>query len=279
MGEVLMEQRSIDIANTAFWNHICGSNLWKSLGLTDYTREALHIFDTAYLEFYPYLKRYIKPNLIAGKQVLEIGFGNGVIGQHLLELGCEYYGIDIAPAAVNLMRNRLVFSGIGDKQRINQGSALELPYPANMFDAVYSIGCLHHTGNLPLAIQEVHRVLKRGGTAVIMVYNRHSFRRLIMLPWAFALAHLSGKHTPSWSEFVKAAYDGIPLGPPHTEFVSRTQAKHLFRKFQQVRIERQNFDNLSFGFFGYGRFVNRKHLLDTPLARFAGLDLYIVGKK
>jgi SAM-dependent methyltransferase len=40
---------------------------------------------------------------------------------------------------------------------------------------VYSFGVLHHTPQPALAVPEVHRVLRPGGEARIMLYHRHSF--------------------------------------------------------------------------------------------------------
>lgn len=51
-------------------------------------------------------------------------------------------------------------------------------FATETFDYVYSIGCLHHTGDVPRSIEEVHRVLVPGGRAVVMLYNRHSLRRM-----------------------------------------------------------------------------------------------------
>ena len=66
------------------------------------------------------------------------------------------------------------------EQRVVQGSALEIPHPDGTFGHVVSIGCLHHTGDLPRAVAEVHRVLEPGGTAMVMLYNRHSLRQLVL---------------------------------------------------------------------------------------------------
>ncbi len=44
-----------------------------------------------------------------------------------------------------------------------RASVLELPFEDGTFDYVYSIGCLHHTGDLERSVQEVHRVVVPGG--------------------------------------------------------------------------------------------------------------------
>src|SRR5439155_2424668 len=90
-------------------------------------------------------------------------------------------GVDVSPGPVALMSKRLERLG-ATKSRAQQGSAHALPFGDRTFDFVYSIGCLHHTGDLSRAVNEAGRVLRPGGTAVVMVYNRQSFRNLSRLP-------------------------------------------------------------------------------------------------
>src|SRR6185312_8029573 len=53
--------------------------------------------------------------------------------------------------------------------------AERLDFPDNSFDIVYSHGVLHHTPDTAGAIREVHRVLRPGGRALVMLYHRNSY--------------------------------------------------------------------------------------------------------
>jgi len=72
---------------------------------------------------------------------------------------------------------------------------------------------------------------------------------------------------------MRKLYDADPAGAPapHTDFVSRREARRLFGDFERVRIEVQNFDSYRFG-------IQREWFLSN-LARVVGLDLYIVADK
>ena len=108
---------------------LCGWSMARAIGITGDEREDLARFDEAYLDYYPYLARYVDEHL-AGRRVLEIGLGFGTLGQLLAERGAEYHGVDIAAEPVSLMQRRLgrYGTGFGEPRRVVQASALALPY-------------------------------------------------------------------------------------------------------------------------------------------------------
>jgi ubiquinone/menaquinone biosynthesis C-methylase UbiE len=253
-------QGAIDTGNARFWDELCGSALARQLGIEDASANSLRRFDAAYLELYPYLERYLDGADLAGRSVLEVGLGYGTVSKRLAELKADVHGLDIAAGPVEMVRHRLRLMGRPADDRIVQGSALAMPFEDETFDHVYSIGCLHHTGDLPQAVSEVHRVLRPGGRAVVMLYNRHSFR--------LVLQRLR-RRTP---EELRGAYDSNAAGEaaPHTDYVTRRQARALFGSFARVRIDARNFDNLPY--------IPRRVLLGN-VDRLLGLDLYIVAER
>lgn len=274
----MMSQSEIDTKNTEFWDELCGSGLARSLGISQASSEGLRRFDEAYMGLYPYLEKYVVEEALGGKRVLEIGPGFGTLGHLLASRGCEYYGLDIAKNSVAMMRYRLSLLGQDPAERIQQGSALEIPHKDSSFDYVYSVGCLHHTGNLGQAISEVYRVLASGGKAIVMLYHKYSFQRLVKVPLLMLRGLLKDWAVPDRSRKVRALYDTNAKGEaaPHTDYVSRSEVRDLFKRFARVHIESQNFDNLA---FLKGRLVIPREKLLSNLARVAGLDLYIQAYK
>jgi len=276
----LSNQSQIDKKNAQFWNELCGSRLASSLKMKEVSEETLRRFDKAYLGFYPYLWEYVRNEELEGKRILEIGLGYGTLfGQFLAANDCEYYGLDIADGPVAMMRHRLNLLGRTGGERVQVGSALAIPYEDGRFDYVYSIGCLHHTGNLTQAVAEVYRVLRKGGKAIIMLYNRHSFRQWVHIPLMRVVGIFlkSGRHS-DLAQRVRALYDTNAQGDsaPHTDYVSRAEARYLFRDFSQIKIDIRNFDNYTFFRSRIG--LRREWLLDNA-GRVIGLDMYITGKK
>lgn len=261
-----MSQELLDQSNADFWAELCGTSKAREAGITGQDPDDLRRFDDLYFEYYPYLERYL-PSNFAGDRVLEIGLGYGTLGQAIASRNAEYHGVDISPGPVAMMRKRLEWLEL-PHELVLRASALDLPYPDESFDHVYSIGCLHHTGDLPRSIDEVYRVLRPGGHSVVMLYNERSFRRV-----AFAAL---GTFIPKYradEEGMRAMYDADESGTPapFTEFVSKSGAKRLFGAYSRVRIDKQNFDGFRWG-------IKREWFLGNA-ARVAGLDLYIVATK
>jgi SAM-dependent methyltransferase len=270
-------QSAIDQRNRAFWDELCGSGLAHSLGITEITPASVARFDEAYMAYYPYLARYLAALPAEGREVLEIGLGFGTVGQILAAGGARYHGADIAAGPVAMMRDRLRWLGRPDESAVVQASALELPWEDETFDAVVSIGCLHHTGDLARAVSEVHRVLVPGGVAFVMLYNAHSFRQLALAPRRRLKAFRDGR---SPAEQVRAMYDVNTEGEaaPHTEYVSRREVRRLFDAFSAVSIDAQNFEPLTLRLPRRRVTIPRERLLGN-VARVLGLDLYIHAQR
>ena len=260
-------QTATDARNAAFWDELCGSALARQVGVEDASAESLARFDAAYMASYPYLESYV-PASFAGADLLEIGLGYGTVSSLLIERRARYHGVDIAQGPVEMVRHRLRLAGQGQdaEARVIQASALELPFEDGRFDYLYTIGCLHHTGNTPRAVTEVHRVLRPGGTAVVMLYNAHSLRQLLKVRIPAVLRRARSVDQQAAMYDTNAAGDAAP----HVDYWTRGAVRGMFGAFSHVDIDVRNFDNT--------RFVPRERLLGN-VDRVLGLDLYITARK
>lgn len=115
-----------------------------------------------------------------GKKVLEIGLGQGADSEQIIRRGGIWSGLDLTETAVERVKQRLPLKQL-PYQDIKQGSALEIPYPDNSFDIVYSFGVLHHIPEIEKARAEIARVLKPGGRLVMMLYAKNSLNYLFSI--------------------------------------------------------------------------------------------------
>ena len=112
-----------------------------------------------------------------GKKVLEIGTGNGAEGVMFGLNGADYTGVDLTEAALDASRRHFAVTGLTGK--FQKENAEALTFADETFDWVFSHGVLHHTPDTQRAINEVHRVLKPGGRAIVMLYHKRSFNYFI----------------------------------------------------------------------------------------------------
>jgi SAM-dependent methyltransferase len=117
---------------------------------------------------------------VAGRQVLEIGLGEGSESERLIRQGARWSGVDLTPESVARVRTRLTLRELPYEQ-LRQGSVLDLPFGNGAFDMVFSHGVLHHVPEIKQAQAEIHRILRPGGELVIMVYARWSLNYLISI--------------------------------------------------------------------------------------------------
>jgi ubiquinone/menaquinone biosynthesis C-methylase UbiE len=108
-------------------------------------------------------------------RVLEVGCGTGIFLNHLQHSRLLLHGLDYSDRMLRLAQHKLGDPSIG----LMRGDAQVLPYASNSFDVVYSFKVLAHLPHLDWALDEVRRVLRPDGVAVLELYNRHSIRYLL----------------------------------------------------------------------------------------------------
>jgi SAM-dependent methyltransferase len=265
---------TLDEANAAFWDELCGSHLAQSIGITDRTAGELARFDAAYVGFYPYLGGYLGSLEPRGKRTLEIGVGYGTVARRLLALGADYHAVDIAEGPVSMARVALEAHG-HDPDSAVRGSALALPWGDASFDVVVAIGSLHHCGDLARAVAELYRVLRPAGRALVMVYNARSVNRMVTKPVTSALARMMPSHADSLR--ARSHFDTTLEGAtaPHTDFVTRRQIRGLFSRFADTAVRSENANVVTLR----GHVLVPRELLLGILGPVAGLDLYVRATK
>jgi ubiquinone/menaquinone biosynthesis C-methylase UbiE len=107
-----------------------------------------------------------------GRDALDVGCGQGIDLANFAMAGANATGIDLTPRHVELAKAHA--ESLGLTVNVVRGDAEEMPFADNSFDRVSSNGVLHHTPAIEAALREVRRVLRPGGEARIIVYNKSS---------------------------------------------------------------------------------------------------------
>jgi 2-polyprenyl-3-methyl-5-hydroxy-6-metoxy-1,4-benzoquinol methylase len=109
-------------------------------------------------------------------KVLDVGCGSGVLLARMKSLGWDAEGVEIDPGGVEAARARGV--------TVYQGQLADAQFPDNHFDAVHSAHVIEHVYDPVALLKECYRILKPGGTLVIITPNTASWgHRLFGRAW------------------------------------------------------------------------------------------------
>jgi ubiquinone/menaquinone biosynthesis C-methylase UbiE len=133
-------------------------------------------------------------------EVLDAGMGPGRLLLALSERGWRVSGVDVSEAMVALAASRVPDA----PERLVRASVERLPFPDSSFDAVVATGVLEYVAYSERAIDELARVLRPGGLAVISIPNpspvQRLWRRGLVYPLARAVKRIApfGRRAPLW---------------------------------------------------------------------------------
>jgi glycosyltransferase involved in cell wall biosynthesis/ubiquinone/menaquinone biosynthesis C-methylase UbiE len=167
----------------------------------------------------------------AGEQVLEIGAGIGTDLSQFARHGAHVTDVDLSAGHLALARENFELRGLAG--RFMHHDAETLPFDDASFDLVYSNGVLHHTPNTRRVVEEIRRVLRPGGRAIVMMYAEHSWHYWGRLVWELGLqedmlkTHSIGEIMSRTVEITKN--DARPL----VKVYSARRLKNLFDGFEQ----------------------------------------------
>jgi ubiquinone/menaquinone biosynthesis C-methylase UbiE len=120
----------------------------------------------------PWLDEALDYSGACGLQVLDVGCGQGIDLARYSLAGARVTGVDLTARHVELASAHLDAMGLeGD---VITADAEQLPFPDDSFDRASSNGVMHHTPDILAALREIRRVLRPGGQATVIVYNRRS---------------------------------------------------------------------------------------------------------
>lgn len=204
--------------------------------------------------------------ILRGKHLLEVGCGMGYDSLEFLKRGVRVTATDLTPNAVELTRRHFEIEGVqAEDVRVENG--LDLSFPDDSFDAVWSNGVLHATGDTRQAIREVYRVLRPGGRAIIS----HFYRRP---SWMYWLSRL-GKENIEFKE----------EDPPVNEFYRENEILSMFASFRIEEVAREHYralpvarQGLKAGLYRWG-FKPIFNAIPAPIAKRFAYKLSVTSVK
>lgn len=260
---------SINQVKTYWESHTLGLQYVRSTGAQVGSPE---FFDEIRPWMNPYKFPEIMPRidrqaaLLRGAHILEVGCGMGFDSLEFLKRGVRVTATDLTESAVALARRHFDIAG-HEPEAVQAENVLRLSFADDTFDAVWACGVVHHTGDTARAIQEIRRVLKPGGRAMVM----HMYRR------------------PSWmyylSRYGRENIEFKEEDAPVTHFVRDAEALRMFDGYDIVETHWDHYrclpvarSGVKAALYSYG-FKPIYNLLPVPIAKRLAYKLSVIAVK
>jgi len=141
----------------------------------------------------------------AGKVVVDVGCGGGLLAEEIARLGAAVIGVDPSAGSIATAGAHAAQVGLDIDYRVGHGE--HLPVDDGCADIVYCVDVLEHVEDLDAVIGETARVLKPGGLHLFDTINRTRLSKFVMIKlsqdWtgtAWMPAHLH-----DWAQFITPA--------------------------------------------------------------------------
>jgi ubiquinone/menaquinone biosynthesis C-methylase UbiE len=159
--------------------------------------------------------------LTAGEKVLDLGCGNARFYEFFKENDIQYFGLDNSEKLIEIAQQKY------PKADFRIGSALNLLFPNNYFDKIYSIAVLHQIPSKEFRFQflkEARRVLKPNGKLIITVWKLKKSSLLLR----YTILKIIGKNKMDFKDILE----------PWSDKTERYY--HLFSKKELVKLVDQS---------------------------------------
>lgn len=107
------------------------------------------------------------------KEVLDVAIGTADLTLEILRRGKAHHvtGLDLSAEMMKIGEQKVARKGFADKVRFDLGSAQDMPYDDNQFDAITCAYGVRNFANLDEGLNEMSRVLKPGGKLIILEFS------------------------------------------------------------------------------------------------------------
>jgi len=110
------------------------------------------------------------------KKILDAGCGEGRFLKYFVDNKYNITGMDLSKEYIRLAKKNV------GKGKFVVGSVTNIPFKDNSFDYIFSVDVFQHVPDLNKAIKETQRVLKKGGTLIIIDKNKYGLNKKYLIP-------------------------------------------------------------------------------------------------
>jgi 2-polyprenyl-6-hydroxyphenyl methylase / 3-demethylubiquinone-9 3-methyltransferase len=141
---------------------------------------------------------------LAGKRVLDVGCGGGLLAEGMAACGAQVTGIDLSEKPLGVAKLHLLESGHRIDYRLVPAETLAAEIPAS-FDVVTCLEMLEHVPDPASTVAACARLVKPGGQVFFSTINRNPKAYLFAVIGAEYLLNMLPKGTHDYAKFLRPA--------------------------------------------------------------------------
>ena len=147
--------------------------------------------------------RYINARAgLAGKQVLDVGCGGGILSEAMAEIGAQVTGIDAGKGPIEIAKSHMVEKGLKIDYRQVTAEAFAVSH-SQYYDIVTCMELLEHVPKPWSIIKACKELAKPGGHVFFATLNRNPLSYLMAILAAEYLFDLVPRGTHQYRRFIK----------------------------------------------------------------------------
>ncbi len=141
---------------------------------------------------------------LAGKRVLDVGCGGGILAESIARKGATVTGIDLSEKALKVADLHSLESGVAVRYELIAAEALAAR-EAGQYDVVTCMEMLEHVPDPAAIVQACSTLVKPGGHVFFSTLNRNPKSYLFAVIGAEYILRLLPKGTHDYAKFIKPA--------------------------------------------------------------------------
>lgn len=139
---------------------------------------------------------------LAGKRVLDVGCGGGLLSEVLCRRGADVTGIDLGPSTIEVAQLHALESGLSVRYLKQSAEEHATQEPAS-YDVVACLEMLEHVPDPTSVLRALHSLVKPGGHVVLSTLNRNLKSWLFAIVGAEYVMNLLERGTHTYSRFIR----------------------------------------------------------------------------
>lgn len=194
----------------------------------NYNKQIVNLSELKIMPWHKSVLSELQTRNLENLRVLEVGCGNGDFSNYLsLNTNkLDITGVDFSNESIKIANEKKISFG-ALTSNFEVADAENLPFDNESFDLILSCECLEHVPNPQKMIEEIYRVLKKGGQIILTTENYSN-------AYAYYIAYL---------KFRKIDFDSGSSTQPIEHFFVFWKVKKMFRiaGFKNVRTKSKQY--------------------------------------